>query len=268
MESYLKESTQLTIKNFGYKSSLMAIYGFFVVLILVGAFFAPITLILSIPFLFMPLTLGLVASNSSINIGLKNPIIAFFIFFARYYRDLLFGCFRSIFGFLKALVVYLAYSTIISLIMTIFLMNSCPAFIDLLSQIESGAIKTFEELATQLQAIPEYNFGLYLNFVISFGFAVYAFIHHILTNSVKYSFLFSSKRLYNYRDVNLIHRYAFKKYRKNFYFNYYSIAIFLVLLFVGGYVGGLIFVKNNFNMDFMQSSIVGLFVGSGPLFIS
>ena len=258
---YLKEAKTFYLQNFGYKSSLAALYGFFVILILVGAYFLPISLILTIPFLFMPLTLGFIAGNSSLNAGLKNPIIAMFIFFGKYYKDAMFGCFRSLFGLIKAVVVYFAYSTIISLIVTIVLFNTSPEFVSIVDQIQNSSFESLEKLLVELEAIPEYMLGIYISFTISFGFAAYAFLHHIITNSIKYHFLFSTTHPFPYRETNLIHRYAFRKFRKEFYLNYYSLATFIALLFIGGYAGGSILSYFQFHLDYIQASIVGLFGG-------
>lgn len=263
MTSYIKEARKLTLSNFAKKSSLSAIYGFFIIVLLIGAYFIPLTLMLTVPLLGLPLTLGYITANASLNEKNMpaNPYAIMFSMFVRYYHNAFFGCFRSLFGFIKVVVVYLIYSTIISFVITIILFNTSPEFAELINSTSAISIEQLEEVITKLQNEPLYTFGIYLSFTVGFGFACYTFFHHILTNSIKYFNLFRHPNLVHYREINATHRLAFKRIRKTFYFNYYQIATFMAVLFIGGYVAGSMVSYKYFTSNYISASVVGLFVG-------
>ena len=259
---YFKEAKDQYLRKFGLKSSLSAIYGVFVILILLLAWVWLPSLILSVPLILLPLTFGYIGANSSINSNLKMPYRIMFSLFARYYRDALFGCFRSLFGLIKAVVVYMIYSTLISIVVVSVLSVTSQEFINLIHEIEGvTTIEGLQEIITKIELLPEYILGLYISFTVSFGFAVYAFIHHIFTNSIKYCMVFSAPKPIGYREINYMHRIGFRKFRKNFYLNYYLVATLIATLYIAGYAGGSLISYFIFKMDYVQSAAIGLFGG-------
>lgn len=259
--NYSKEYLKVFTKNIGYKYSLTALYGFIVILIFIGAFFLPISLVISVPLVLLPLTFGYIAANASINTGNPYPYQMMFIFYGRYFKDAFFGCFRSLFALLKGVIVYFGVSTIVSIITTMWLMNTSIEFVELVQKMSDLSIENLEQIIIEIEAIPGYVLAMFLNFTISFGLAAYIFNHHLLTNAVKYYLLFSSANPAGYREINYVHRYAFKKFRKIFYFNYYQVGLFVFILFFGGYVGGVLLSYFVFNLGSTQASVVGLFGG-------
>lgn len=259
--NYSKEYLKVFAKNIGYKYSLTALYGFIVILIFIGAFFLPVTLVISVPLVLLPLTFGYISANASINVGNPHPYQMMFIFYGKYFKDAFFGCFRSLFALLKGVIVYFGVSMIISIITTVWLMNTSPEFVQLITNMSELSIETLERYMQEIEAIPGYTLAMFINFTVSFGLAAYIFNHHLLTNAVKYFFLFSSANPTSYKEINYVHRFAFKKFRKIFYFNYYQVGLFMFLLFFGGYVGGVLLSYYLFNLGSIQASVVGLFGG-------
>lgn len=249
-------------KNLSAKLSLACIYGFIIILCLCLAFFANLTIIITIPFIILPFTFAFYCANSSINANIGKPISIFFNFYFEYFRPRFCGSTKAIKGLLKALLVEIVLAMIISIIGIALLKNNDPEFAAIYQKILLSV--TPEEMNGYMQQLIEldsFNNLSYFISIISFAFAILMLAHHTFTSYLKVSLILNTKKTISIGEVNALHMHSFSQYRKNFYKDYFKIASLLILLFIGGFTLGGLLSKFVFKFNPSQASIVGLFGG-------
>lgn len=246
-------------KYFFEKTGLISFLTLVIVLCLALAFFFPFTLILTVPFIVIPLFLGFIIINFYLP---SNPGKPHFIFrgFIAYYSPPFFGIFRVILGLIKSIGIYLLSSTILILILFYTVGMKDPNFASIIDRIVQNQNNVdLLQLSRELQANSSFLLIENVSVMVSVGLAAYMFVHHILVNSFKVHFNFVEANIKPARAVNLIHKGAIGYFRKDFYRDYYFSIWYMILLFVGGYVGGVFLGYLVLHFDGMQSSIIGLF---------
>lgn len=257
-----KQIRQNYRKNFIGKSSLVAIFLLFVIASLLIAYFLPVTLLITIPFLILPLLTGFIAENMSANT--KRSSAARMLFgFRLYYSRQFFGIYRILGGILKTLIVYFAITSILTLILHLSIGMNDPNYMSILDSIIKG--RNIEDLNKNIELLlsnPTFILIENITEIASIGLASYMMIHHALTHSFKVFYNALGKTVLSSLGVNFIHRLAFPKIRKYFYKDYYSSFWYMILIYVIFYVGGALLGLLLLNRNGSESAIIGLFFAS------
>lgn len=260
MNKVSKQAFQSYKKHFGEKSSYALMYGFIVLLVLVAAFFLPISLFLTIPFVVVPFTYATQLSMANINNGFPYSLGTLFYGYRIYFSKKGFGAYNTISSILKSILVYVIFYTLIgsiSLGIIISKDNSLSALFDSIS-----GIKTMDEYVKILNDISQnasFLLATNISSLIAFGMGYYMFIHASLVNSIKAEMSFYSIKEVDMGSIKMLHKQAFRIIRKSFYQDYYQSFFFIALIFVIGYASG-VTLSNLFltNLQFYQVQIVGL----------
>lgn len=239
----------------------------FFALITVGllalSFYAPLTLILTIPFIIIPCFFSISAINSIAPNKNTREGIGFFIMFRAYFTQLFRGGYRVIIGLLKTLLVFIVSSAVLSAILSATVLSKDAGYIAFMEQVKS--ITDTNELTNALNNFintnKTFNFILMITNSVSFFFATYMFLHHFAVNSIKYNYNFVSKMPLPMQDLNLIFKLVLKNNRRDFYKQYYKSFWFLGLIYMLGFAGGVVisyfFIPG---VDMVQMCIIGLFL--------
>lgn len=266
---YFKEAKSLYFKKLKAKSSIACIYGFIIIACLIAAyFFAPILIIL-FPFIILPFTFAFFCANASLNANIDKPISIMFVFVKRYFSPRFNGIYRALFGFLKVLILYFVITIVVSLIGLAIIKNCDPNFAQLYDRLLFATSQ--DEMDSILALIMENPSFIILTIVdsaISFGVSVCYFFHHLFINSIKIYFALNATSTMPVKDLNVLNKYSFKKIRKDFYKNYYSVASITFAMFLIGYITGILLTIFIFKLDYTQAPIVGVFGGFILSFIS
>lgn len=258
----VKLSFEEAKKRFVVMSLPLSFFAIISIGVLVMAFFAPITLFLSVPFLIVPSFFSLAAINSMALNKNAHEGLGFFIMFRAYFTQFFRGCYKVIIGFLKAFAVFVISSVILSAILTTTILNNDPGFIEFQKALNSitDTNKMVELINNYMTNDKAFNDVLFVVNVSSFFLAFYVFVHHFSVNGIKYNYNFFAKLPLPGRDLNLIGREVLRKNRGKFYKTYFSLFWFLGLLLILGYAGGA--VLSYFlipNIDMVQATVVGMF---------
>lgn len=241
------------------KTGLISFLTLAIVLCLTLAFFFPFTLILTVPFLVLPLFLGFMIIDTFLITGQGKPHYIFRGFVA-YYSPPFFGIFRVIIGLIKSIGVYLISSTIMIMILFYSVGMKDPNFVSIIDRIMQNQNNVdLLQLSQELLANSSFLLIENVSVMVAMGLTSLMFVHHILANSFKVYFNFVDSNIKPARVVNLIHKGAIKYFRKDFYRDYYTSFWWIILLFIAGYVGGVFLGYLLLHFDGMQSSIIGLF---------
>ena len=250
-------------KHFANKTALVSFLALVIVACLALGFVLPITLIITVPLLLIPIYFGFVFINSSFNIGQGKPSHIFSKGFRLYFTNLFYGCFKIFEGILKFFIMYLISNTICTVIFHFTIGVNDPTYMSILESILSVSnTGTLSKLIQDLQANSTYMHITNLTEIISFGLGSYLFIHHVITQSFKLCFAFSDVHIVMMSHINAIHRKAFPKFRKEFYLEYYSSFWLIILLFVLGYAGGSFIGYLLLNRNGVEAGIIGLALGN------
>lgn len=260
--SIVKESFKEAKSRFVILSLPLSFYALITVGILALGFFVPLTLIFTIPFIIIPCFFSVSAINSIAPNKNTHEGIGFFIMFRAYFSQLFRGGYRVIFGLLKALLVFLASSAILSAILSATVLSKDAGYLAFMEQIKS--ITDTNELTNALNNFinsnKTFNIILIITNSVSFFLGSYMFLHHFAVNSIKYNYNFVAKMPLPMQDLNLIFKLVLKKNRKEFYKQYYKAFWFLGLIFALGFAGGVLipyfFIPN---VDMVQLCVIGLF---------
>lgn len=245
-------------KYFGKKASLTALYGFFVISLLALGYFFPVSLILSIPLIFVPLTFGYIAANGYINTG-KGNYTYLFTYFKAYFSQTFMGGFSGWKGFLKSLVVYFIWVTIMTLIMVFGVILKNTEVMDLFNSYTSSTGAEAVDAFNKLVSHPVVLMAEFYIDSVALGFGFYTFLHHILSKTIVIDFVLYSQKGTIVRDLKRVHRFMFHKIRKDFYLNYYSRVWIIAVLYLIGYSGGLLLGFFVLKCSGVQASVLGLF---------
>lgn len=229
--------------------------------LMLGFFFPP-TLFISIPFFIIPAFFGISAVNSiAYNINTREGL-GFFIMFKAYFSQTFRGGYKVLFGFLKGLIVFVACSSILSIILTNTLLLNDPEYIQLINSMQStddidallDAFNVFTQTNTTFLKI------VYIDSIVSFLFGSYAFLHHFSANAIKYNYNFCASMPLPMHDLNLIHKLVVKENKKQYWKDYFSCFWFLGIIYIIGYAAGTL-VSYFFipGIDMLQAIVLGLF---------
>lgn len=258
-ETISKQAFGFYKKNLNNIFSITAIYGTIILLLLLLAYFFPISLIFTIPLIAIPFTFALQSSLLIINNvpeSNNRPVVTFFKSYASYYNNVIRGGYRSIIGLIKGIS---AYALIYVLVM---IPIGCTAFFtinELQEIVRSNATYTYE----QMELIINNNDILKYGIAFAQGAALlagsYFFIHHVFAHSLIYSALFRSNVQAPMNNNKYVYRYAFSYFKSTFYKQYYKAIWWLIIIYVLGYClgfGAYLFVK----VDILSYSpqVVGL----------
>lgn len=257
-----KQIRQNYRKNFLAKSALVAVLELFIIICLIGAYFVPITLLLSISFIILPLLIGFIAENISANTG--NSSVGRMMFgFRLYYSKTFFGIFRILEAIIKTVLVYLAASSIFSLIFHFAIGMNDPTYNSLfMTLISDRNLENFTQNIQNLLDNSTYIFITNLAEIIAIGLASYMLIHHVLTHSIKVFYNLLGRKPFVAPVVNEIHRNAFPRFRRYFYRDYYSSFWYMIIFYIAFYVGGVLIGLLVLNRNGAQSAVIGLFSAS------
>lgn len=248
-------------KFFVEKTSLVSLLTLLTTACLILAFIAPFSLIITVPLVIIPTFFGFIIENSTINLGLGKPS-RIFKGFALYFKDTFMGSFKVISGLLKALLTYIIATVVFSIIFHLTIGRADPSYVEIFNKIDLVANNAdLQKIFVELQQNPTFMFTANLTEVVSFGLSSYMFLHHVFTHSFKINFSLSDKHLIPMYHVNVIHRFSFPKFRKEFYKEYYGSFWLIFSLFIIGYVGGSLLGLSVLARNGLQSGVIGLFFG-------
>lgn len=217
----------------------LSFFALLTILMLILAFVAQWTLLLTVPFIIVPAFFSVAALNTLVDRPEAPVGVGFFVMFRGYFSQPFRGGFRVIFGLLKFFFVYLIVSLLLTVILTNTVLNKDPAY---LAFIESSKTMTDAEFidATAKFISENASFKMIMFVTTSAGLlgGTYMFLHHITTGLVKYNYNFLSKLPLPTQDLNVIHKAVMKKNRAAFNKDYYKVVWFLALIFIGGYALG------------------------------
>lgn len=260
--SIRKEALKLTAKKFANMSVPLSIFAVLFILSLIAAYFVPLTLIITVPFLVIPSFFGLTGCSAFLSKKEGKEGTTFVFMFRSYFSGLFRGGYKVIIGLIFTIIIYIGISLLLSIILSNTVLVNDPGFIEL-----RNAIQTITDVATLNKIVGEYlsNNELFNNVVliISAGglfVGVWYFIHHVCTNNIKYYNNLISATPLPIPDLNIIHKFTVRKVRGSFYKDYYgSLWLFLLLLPIG-MVGGTLLGKLVIpNTSPIQCAIIGLF---------
>lgn len=232
--------------------------------LIVGILF-PISLIISVPFLILPALFALTAVNTIADTNQNHEGLGFFVMFKTYFNGMFRGGYKTIFGFLKALLVYfVTFSVFVTVIVALVLYRDISTT-ELMNLLETTTNP--EEITNLVLEIIQNNefylLTMRIGLVVSLVGAATMFVHHISVHSVKYFYNFLTKAPIPAHDLNIISKETMKKIKKPFRKDYYSCVWFLLLIFLVGTLGfsllSLFIIKD---ISEFSAFIIGLFGGS------
>ena len=257
----LKEIRKQYRKDFVEKTSMISFLTIVLIICLIPAYFVPATLFLTVPLIALPAFLGFIICNLSLRMKATRTT-NIFLGFKAYYSKLFFGVFKFISGFLKSVLVYLIFSTILLLILHFSVGMKDVSYANIISQVSN--VKSNGDLTKIVEDLQENSTFIKIeniSVLVSFGLATYMFFHHVLTHSFKLHFNLASSKPIPAIALNYLHKRAFPNFRKDFYNDYYSSFWLLIILYVVGYVGGALLSVFVFKQNGAQAAIISTAFG-------
>lgn len=254
----VKEKVQKEYKNNApYYMAYSALFSTIILLVFALAYFLPISLILTIPFIFVPFAVSFQSCVYNVLIGNGYSSGAFFKFYALYFNRLFFGVTRSLMGLLKSLGVYFGLYFVIAMPSTAIVIMSNPDYVELLSNLTPENISVLNNLATT-------DSTLRLLIPIASGFALmsagYMFLHHYFFHSVrvtaKYMYVVEVPYL-----SNMIYDYGFRRIKVKFAKDYYSSIWKIIIVYISASIIGFVFCYFLINSTYSYPGIIGLAFG-------
>lgn len=255
-----KEAWKEYKKDFGAKSTLTAMYVFILAICLLLNIWVGFTMVITIPFFVLPFTFAYLSTLAGLNISKSAPIKSFFAFYPLYFQSLFFGGFKALIGFLKAILISVIFSTLLTIILYYTFLRGQPGFAEILKEIElANDVKSMQIAMDHFFAFEPANLTMKIASLVGSYFAAYTFIRHCLLNSEKFYLNLLTPKPMPMRAISRLYVVAAHIRRKEFYKEYYGavwyVALWLLLTFGGAtYVAGFIF-----NFDATRSLFVGLF---------
>lgn len=260
--SLTKTAFKESKKRFVIISLPLSFFALITIGVLVLGFFAPFTLLLTVPFIVIPSFFSIAAINCIALNKNTHEGLGFFIMFRAYFSSFFRGGYKVILGLLKFLLALLISSLIISIILVNTILVKDPGYVEFINQMNTitdpnALVDLMNNFFETNQAFQEV---IYLGYILSFFVAFIVFLHHFSVNHFKYNYNFEAKMPLPIQDLNLISKEVIRANRKDFYKSYYNLNWFLLVIAIIGYLAGSLlsffFVKN---IDMTQAAIVGLF---------
>lgn len=256
-----KEAWKEYKKDFGAKSTLTAMYVFILAVSLLLNIWSGFTMVITIPFFVLPFTFAYLSTLAGLQISKSAPIKSFFVFYPLYFQSIFFGGFKALIGLLKAILISIIFSTLLTIILYYAFLRGQPGFAEILKEIEvANDVKSMSVAMEHFLAFGPANLTMKIASLVGSYFASFAFIRHCLINSEKFYINLMTSKPMPMKAVNRLYVVAAHMRRKDFYKEYYGaiwyVVLWLLLTFAGAtYVAGFIF-----NFDATRALFVGLFV--------
>lgn len=256
-----KEAWKEYKKDFGTKSTLTAMYVFILAVCLILNIWAGFTMVITIPFFVLPFTFAYLSTLAGLKISKAAPIKSFFVFYPLYFQSIFFGGFKALIGFLKAILISVIFSTLLTIILYYTFLRGQPGFAEILKEIElANDVKSMTVAMDHFWAFEPANLTMKISSLVGSFFATYAFIRHCLLNSEKFYINLMTNKPMPMKAVSRLYMVAAHMRRKEFYKEYYGavwyVALWFLLTFGGAtYVAGFVF-----NFDATRTLFVALFV--------
>ena len=256
-----KESWKEYKKDFSVKLTLTVMYVFILACSLLLNIFSGVTMILTIPFIVLPFTFAYLSTLAGIDVSKSAPIKSFFFFYPLYFQGIFFSGFKAIVGFLKAILISIIFSTLLTLILYYAYLKVQPGFAEILSEIEAAKdVSSMRVAMDKFMAFEPANITITISSISGSFFGCYTFIRHCLVNSEKFYVNLMTTKPMPMKAVNRLYALASHNRRKEFLKEYYGavwyVALWFIITFAGGAVGSLLLLK----LDATRSLFVGLFV--------
>lgn len=259
----LKEQVMKTYKaNLSKTIGFSFLYGSIVLFCLAIAYFLPPSLILTVPFVIIPFTYALQITVSHINNGFPSLFKVFFIGYKMYFSPKGFGTYRSFFGFLKALAVFIFYESIIEVVGISIAMKNDASLASLINSfsLENISYESYMSFLDSLMGNESVMLIVAISTLAGMFFGFYMFAHHIYSHGMKANLImYNQSPTMSMATFNAVHKEFFKVIRKDYYKDYYSTIWMIIPTYVVSYVGGAIlayFVITNANI--FQYQIIAL----------
>ena len=265
-----KETSAKFKKHLSYNFSYGAFFAFIIIACFSLAYFFPSSLVLTVPLVIIPFTFAFQFNTSIDNTVINDQgfsLKRFLNLFKVYFQRQFFGVYRLIGGFFKSLAVFAGCYVFISFIMVQTLIMKDAQIASLVASIqESGDLMNLEETFynTLLENETFIN-SVYLAFAIAFYPALYMFMHHIGTHSVKIHLSVASGQKMMMGEVHYIHKMGFPSFRRMFYKDYYKTVWWFIPVTAILYYGGMLVIyfflyKTPFEMAIVGAALALLFI--------
>ena len=254
----VKDKVQKEYKNNApYYMAYSALFSTIIVLIFALAYFLPISLVITIPFIFVPFAVSFQSCIYNILLGNGYSSGAFFKFYALYFSRMFFGVTKSLLGILKSLGVYFGLYFVIAMPSTAIVILSNPEYAALLNDLTPENISILNNLA-----VTDPTLSLLIPIASGFAFmsAGYMFLHHFFFHSVRVT----AKYMY-IAEVpfvsNMIYDYGFKRIKGLFAKDYYSSLWQVIIIYVSASIIGFVFCYFLINSSYSYPGIFGVALG-------
>lgn len=252
-------------KRFVIVSLPLSFFALLTIGVLLLGFFAPISLVLTVPFIVVPSFFSVAAINTIANNPNTHESYGFFIMFRAYFSQIFRGGYKVIIGFLKSLLVFMITAIILSLLLTNLILNKDPAYVDFINKVNmmTDANQILDEVNNFMNT--NNNFKVVINVVSmsSMCTGLYMFIHHFAVNSIKYNYNFVATIPLPMSDLNVIFKHVLHKTKGKFYAQYYKAFWFLGIILIGGFAAGALlpffFAENITTAQICITGIIGSF---------
>ena len=262
-----KASWQEYKKDFGVKSTLTAMYVFILACSLLLNIWIGATMIITIPFIVLPFTFAYLSTLCGLPLSKQAPVKSLFAFYPLYFSSIFFGGFRAILGFLKAVLVSIIVSTVLTIILYYTYLRGQPGFAEILQEIE--AAKNISEMETALNHFYEFSpakLSLNISSVSGTLFGTWIFIRHCLLNSEKFHLNLMTNKPLPMKALNRLYLTAARIRRKDFYKEYFGAVWYVVLWFIITFAGSASVAVFVFNINATTALFIGLFIALILLF--
>ncbi len=213
--------------------------GFIFILVLTLGYFFPLSLVLTIPLIIIPLIYGVELSITHIENNQPYSLSTLLFGYKTYFSLKAFGCYGVIIAFIKGLIAFIATYFITSLITTSIYINIDPTFSSIILEIQNT--QTFEDYLEIIKNLAEnksFISASNITTMIALLPAIYLFFHHVLVNSFKAVMSFYAKEGETMSIFRLLFKQTFKYIRKEYYKDYYASYWFIGVLIIIGYLTG------------------------------
>ena len=247
-------------ENFGVAMRITAVYVFILACTLLINILAPITILLTLPFLVLPFTFAYISSIGSLPIIKTIPVRSFLVMYPLYFNGMFFGGFRALLGFAKAILICVVVSSIMMIILFYTYLRGQPGFAEILKEIDTASsVKEMETAMAHFTSFEPMVNATNASTLVGGVLGVWIFIRHCLLNSEKISLNLLNKTPTPMKALNPLYVSAAHLRRKTFRKVYYGATWYVILAFFVFFGGGASLSLYVFHLDASRSIYVGLF---------
>ena len=185
--SIVKQGFKEAHKRFVVVSLPLSFFALLTILMLILAFFFPITLLLSLPFVIIPSFFAVAAINTLATNKNTHEGIGFFVMFRSYFSQIFRGGYKVIWGLVKSFLVFLLSSIIFSSIFVSTMLTKDSSYLSFVEEIKNITDAEALNVAVEnfINGNETFNLITILVNSLSTFFAFYTFMHHFAVNSIK-----------------------------------------------------------------------------------